>query len=92
VRYIQGKYVLVKVGNFYMQYNRAKDYNVGTKAMPNQLVLIQSDESRTELIAGIDSNNPIYSDNGVFLEVCKVELVGEVDQMVVSIGRSSTAC
>jgi hypothetical protein len=92
VRYIQGKYVLVKVGNFYMQYNRAKDYNVGTKAMPNQLVLIQSDESRTELIAGIDSDNPIYSDNSVFLEVCKVELVGEVDQMVVSIGRSNTAC
>jgi Gametolysin peptidase M11 len=86
------KYVLVKVGNIYMQYNRAKDYNIGTKEMIDQLVLIRSGASQTERIAGLDMSNSVYDDEHISIDVCKVESINGVDQMIVSIGRNKTDC
>ncbi len=92
------KYVLVKAGNFYVQFNRAKDYNMGTRAMPDLLVVTWdgnpgSNGGRTELITGLDMSNSYYSDGStVAIQVCNVVMNGNVDYMVVSIGQGSTNC
>ena len=91
------KYVLVKAGNFYVQFNRAKDYNMGTRAMPDALVITwdgnPGPSGRTELVTGLDMSNSYYSDGStVAIQVCNVVMNGNVDYMVVSIGQSSTNC
>jgi Gametolysin peptidase M11 len=86
-------FVLVRVGTLYMQYNRAKDHNIGTKAMANQLVIVrQTGTMGTSLIAGLDLENPTYSDSDVSVRVCSVQSTLGVDYMVVSIGSTRTNC
>lgn len=95
--YASDQYVLVKVGNFYIQFNRAKDYNVGTRAMPDQLVITwdgnPGPSGTTQLITGLDMSNSYYTDGStVAIQVCNVVMNGNVDYMVVSIGQRSTNC
>jgi Gametolysin peptidase M11 len=86
-------FVLVRLGTLYMQYNCAKDHNIGTKAMANQLVIVrQTGTMGTSLIAGLDLANPTYSDSAVSVRVCSVQSNNGVDYMVVSIGYTGTNC
>jgi Gametolysin peptidase M11 len=94
-------YVLVKVGtNLYMQYNRAKAYNSGTRDLPDQLVLVRTRTGTngntiagTALVAGLDPSHPRFSDSSVAIEVCNVSVAPNgIDTIVVSIGVSSTNC
>jgi hypothetical protein len=88
--------VLVKVGgNVYVQYNRAKNYNDGTRAMSNQLVVVRDDRTTTgttTLLAGLDESNPVYSDGAVQIRVCRTGTSGSADTVTLSIGQSSTDC
>jgi hypothetical protein len=91
------QYVIVKAGNFYLQYNRAKDYNVGTRALPDKLVITwdgnPGPSGTTTLITGLDMSNANYNDGStVAIQVCNVVMNGNVDYMVVSIGQGSTNC
>lgn len=89
----RNRVVLVKVGSLYMQYNRAKEHNIGTKAMPDQLVLVrQTEVMGTSLVAGLSMENPTYTDGNVSIRICGVKQRGDVDFMIVSIGRSGTNC
>lgn len=95
--YASDQYVLVKVGNFYIQFNRAKDYNMGARAMPDQLVVTwdgnPGPSGQTQLITGLDMSNSYYSDGStVAIQVCNVVMNGNVDYMVVSIGQRNTNC
>ena len=95
--YASDQYVLVKAGNFYIQYNRAKDHNMGARAMPDQLVITwdgnPGPSGQTQLITGLDMSNSYYSDGStVAIQVCNVVMNGNVDYMVVSIGQGSTNC
>lgn len=93
VRSDSSKPVLVKVGNdLFFQYNRAKDYNSGTRAFPDKLVLVQNLSTSTNLIAGLDASNPKYSDSSVHIEFCGSSSAGSYDFMIVSIGMSGTDC
>jgi hypothetical protein len=78
------EYVLLKTGNLYMQYNRAKDYNAGT----------QQYAYGTALLAGLDTSagNHIYRGLDVAIEVCSMEQRGDLDYLVISIGTSRTDC
>jgi len=89
------EYVLVKAGNLFMQYNRAKDYNSGTLQYANKLVIVQQTSAAqpTRLLAGLDaSSNRVYRGSGVVIEVCSVQQRSGVDYMVVSIGKTRTDC
>jgi Gametolysin peptidase M11 len=47
--------VLVQVDtNTYLQFNRAKDYNIGTSMLMDHVVLIRDFESHTELLKGLN--------------------------------------
>ena len=47
--------VLVQIdSNTYLQFNRAKDYNIGTSMMIDHVVLIRDMESHTELLKGLN--------------------------------------
>jgi Gametolysin peptidase M11 len=94
-------YVLVKVGtNLYMQYNRAKSYNSGTRDLPDQLVLVRKRTGTngntiagTTLVAGLDLSNPKFGDSSAAVEVCSVNVAPDgIDIMVVSIGSTATNC
>jgi hypothetical protein len=90
------QYVLVKVGNFYLQYSCAKDYNAGASTLPNQLVIVYDADpgmgGQTNLITGLDMQNPYYSDGSVAIQVCSVQTSGTVDYMIISIGQAGTNC
>jgi hypothetical protein len=95
--YASDQYVLVKAGNFYMQFNRAKDYNMGARAMPDQLVITwdgnPGPSGTTQLVTALDMSNSYYTDKStVSIQVCNVVMNGSVDYMVVSIGQRSTNC
>lgn len=50
--------VLVKVNhNIYIQYNRAKSYNIGTRLLPDQLVIVYDDLLGSEKLIINDINN-----------------------------------
>ena len=52
---MSGQYVIIKVGNLYMQHNRAKDYSAGTWAVPDMLAFIRNDGTGTTmLMAGLN--------------------------------------
>jgi Gametolysin peptidase M11 len=90
-----GATVLVKVNNYYLQYNRAKDFNAGTRAMANQLVIVSGSETGglTSLITGLDMSNPTYNDGSVAIQVCSVGTTAAgVDVMNLSIGPGWTDC
>jgi hypothetical protein len=90
-----GATVLVKVNNYFLQYNRAKDFNAGTRAMANQLVIVSGSESggQTSLITGLDMSNPTYNDGSVAIQVCSVGTTAAgVDVMNLSIGPGWTDC
>jgi hypothetical protein len=90
------QYVLVKVGNFYLQYSCAKDYNAGASTLPNQLVIVYDADpgmgGQTNLITGLNMQNPYYSDGSVSIQVCSVQTSGTVDYMTISIGQGGTNC
>lgn len=90
---VSDKFVLVKIGTLYIQYNRAKGHNIGTRSMPDKLVLVQyTGAGFSYLISALDMQNPTYTDSNVSIRVCSVETSGSVDYMVVSIGKSRTNC
>lgn len=92
-----GATVLVKARDFYMQYNRAKDFNMGTRAMGNQLVVVHGDGlnggSDTTLVAGLDMSNPTYNDGSTTIQVCSAGTTAAgVDVITISIGQGWTDC
>lgn len=92
-----GQYVLVKLpGSLYIQYNRAKEHNVGTRDKIDQLVIVWdssgSNQGDTVAITGLDMSNPTYNSGSAVIQVCSVQIGGAVDYMVVSIGSSYADC
>jgi len=51
------EYVLVKVGDLFLQYNRAKGMNAETFDKPNQIVIVESNTGESELIGGLDGED-----------------------------------
>lgn len=95
--------VLVKVGpNLFLQYNRAKGYNSGTRDMVDKLVLVRqrqgnnnSNSGGTVFVAGLDLSNPTYSDrSSVTIRVCRVHIspTTGIESMVVNVGRTDVSC
>ena len=70
----RGEYVLLRVGDVYIQYNRAKGFNSGTQEHKNEVVFIREENTREAEIASLVINalgeSQAFSRNGVTFEVC----------------------
>ena len=97
-RTISTDYVVVKVRDHYMQYNRAIDFNSETGEKQNQLTIVRKESRGTDLIASLDKDNPLskimFDDGELLIEVCAV-VPGDSntpDSMLVSIGFGTSNC
>lgn len=94
--------VLLLIGmNTFLQYNRAKGFNIQTQADINQVVIVQQQSSGTSLLAGIDSANPKLvianfdgSGRNLIIYVCSsgVGNRNNPDWIVISIGYDQNNC
>ena len=50
-------YVVIKIGDLYVQYNRATKFNVETEEFPNTLTVIRGESDRTHLLAGLQRDD-----------------------------------
>ena len=87
--------VVLKIGNLYVQFNRAKGYNSGTYVDQEDRVTVayaESEENVSDLVAALEQNE-IYThpdfERGadLVIEVCSIdsEQLGDVDYALVSI-------
>jgi hypothetical protein len=97
--------VVIRVGDLYLQYNRAKDFNNETMESSNQLVVVQDRPRGSELLASLDGlqfNTTFYmhrnfneNNDTLFIAVCAV-LPGDnetfPDFMDITIGNSKIDC
>lgn len=95
--------VLIQVGtDVYLQYNRAKDFNIQTNEMIDQVTIVQQQNNGTSLLGAVDpSSNPQVilvnfdgTGRNVVIEACSTG-VGDSfnpDWMAVSIGYDQSYC
>jgi hypothetical protein len=93
----QNDTVLVKVGNLYMQYNRAKSYNAEPGIFKDDLVIVREYNpyggKKTSIVAGLNMTNRFYRDWYSVIEVCNIgQRRNGVDFIDISIGKSRTDC
>mmetsp|Transcript_10951 Transcript_10951/g.18152 ORF Transcript_10951/g.18152 Transcript_10951/m.18152 type:complete len:732 (-) Transcript_10951:95-2290(-) len=99
------EYVVIKVGDLYIQYNRAKGMNFQTLEMQNQVTIVEDRPKSSELLAGIDGrfvdskfySQENYGENGetLYIAVCGEHLGNNVttpDMMYISIGLDAIEC
>jgi hypothetical protein len=91
--------VLVQLNDssVYLQFNRAKDYNIGTDMLQDQVVIVQDEEENTLLLAGLDMDNDVYTvqtDNvSVQVRVCEIVIAADdpsaIDYAVIVVGNGA---
>jgi hypothetical protein len=90
------EYILIKVGDFYLVYNRKKDFNSEVDLRGDQVTIVQydvnheADRERSVLLKGLDATTTTYTHatyGGVEItfDVCAVTKRGAVDVMDISI-------
>jgi len=97
-----GQYVLVNIANqFYLQYNRAKGFNIDTGQKANLLLVTQDLTFSTELLAGLNVTdryaitNFSGSELSLIIEVCDRipgNNINRPDVMIVSIAINVSVC
>jgi hypothetical protein len=101
----EDKYVIIKVGDLYLQYNRAKKMNLETREKANQLTVTQERFEGSELLGGIGANKTDKSNvfelanftkGGDKLVIAVCQTVGgssiSPDYMVVSVSLNEAHC
>jgi hypothetical protein len=80
------KDVILKMGNVYMQLNRRKGVNAGTREKIDEVVLVEGTrlDKQSSVLAGLGEGEK-YSVNGKTVEVCSLDFSGIVDYAKVSI-------
>jgi len=99
-RTAKGEYVLVKINDLYLQYNRAKSFNRETSDMKNALTIVRSITKATDLVAGLDLSNPVYNETiyhekqnrTLTIRVCEVVTTDVEDFMVIKVGYGEVSC
>ena len=97
-----GQYVLVNIANqFYLQYNRAKGFNIDTGQKANLVLVTQDLTSSTELLAGLNVTDQYAITNfsgselSLIIEVCDQipgNNINRPDVMIVSIAFNVSVC
>eukprot|EP00977_Amphora_coffeiformis_P021513 scaffold9427_cov175-Amphora_coffeaeformis.AAC.1 len=94
------EYIIVRVGNLYMQYNRAIDYNADSGEYPDTLVVVRERENLqgTDLLVGLDTGKEYREDDGneqITVHVCNRISGGGAfgaDILTVSVGYGRSLC
>ena len=94
------EYIVVRVGNLYMQYNRAIDYNADSGEFPDSLVVVRERDNRqgTDLLVGLDLGEDYRENDGnerITVHVCNRIYGGGAfgaDILTVSVGYGSSLC
>lgn len=90
-----GFVVLIELndGATYLQFNRAKSFNIGTDMMIDQVTVVKGESDHTVLLAGLDDTaNPIYEEpnSGVYVRVCRLVMADDdtmaVDYAILAVG------
>ena len=77
----RGEYVLLRVDDVFLQFNRTKGFNNGTGEYQDKVVLVQQESARfrySNLLGGLGAKES-FSRNGVTFEVCTLNLSGPPD-------------
>jgi hypothetical protein len=94
-----GEYVIIRSGNVYMHYNRAKGVNINTGAYKDYLTIYQDNSYGTALFAALSyPGNTVYEQSfsaGTWhAEICD-SIMGNsytADTLVVSVGFGTSQC
>ena len=84
--------VLVQAtSNIYLQFNRAKSYNVGTDMMQDQVVVVNDAGDKTVLIAGLDASSSVLGVSSIVIQVCSINIGAEsgIDYAIVAVANSN---
>lgn len=85
----RNEYVVLRVDDLFLQFNRAKSFNAATGEHRDKVVLVSGDatESVASVLLGGLEENQLFSRNGVTFEVCSLvmEVVGGPDYADVQI-------
>lgn len=89
-------YIIVKAGDFYLQYNRAKKFNAETSEMQDMVTIVELSKQGTNLVAGLDRESPFWRskivDKQIVVEVCRTDVSSEPNFIEISIGHEETDC
>lgn len=88
-----GDYVVVKVGNLYIQYNKAEKFNYQTVDKKNQLTIVTADNDSaiSHVLGGIDLTNSTYrqsdfiGNTAINIKICSASEENEKSVFLVSI-------
>lgn len=88
-------YVIIKVGDVYLQYNRATKFNVDTSEMKDMVTITEFSNHKTNLVAGLNSQSRFWQSNDtqVMVEFCRRSDVSfKPNYIEISIGQTETDC
>ena len=91
-----GQYVLVKVGDLYLQYNRAKGINMDTSGMIDALTIVKEVQRGTEMMGGLNEKNKVYqmydekTQQTMTIECCFLDKQNDI--VTVGIGYGNNVC
>ena len=96
----RNEYIILKVGNLYMQYNRAIDYNADSGEYPDTLVVVRQRDTMqgTDLLVGLDVGEEYKENDGneqITVHVCRRISRGGAfgaDILTVSVGYGRSLC
>jgi hypothetical protein len=95
----EGFYVVVKIGDYYLQYNRARSFNKQTSEKGDTLTVVKYVSSiGTDLVVGLNWALPYWEGSiegeKLVVELCETERGDNIspDFMIVSVGRGESAC
>jgi hypothetical protein len=94
VDYNKASTVLVNIQNrLFLQYNRAKDFNVDTGEWRDSLLVTEDVQGESELRAGL-SPGEVYTSSDYVVEACKRVNGDDIkpDTMIISVGKGRSLC
>lgn len=92
------EYVVIEIQGLalYLQYNRAKSFNVDTGDHMDRLTITQQTEDGTNMITSLDMSEPTFTvGQSLWLEVCSVVFGVEgqsADRIMLSVSRDRSLC
>jgi hypothetical protein len=85
-----GQYVLIKINDLFVQYNRARGFNAGTQEHPNKVTIVSGPDNtgnfRSFLLSALDQGQR-FTRNGVTVEACSKSF-GPPDYVRISVYRN----
>lgn len=93
------EFVVLRIGNLFMLYNGAKGFNANTGEHQNKLVLVNAYQWETNLLGGLDLNQPFFRQqindtSSLVVQICSEHSGNDTSAaaFVVSVGYDLSLC